>query len=183
MPGYRKLGRTSSQRKAMLRSLATHLLYHGRITTTDTRAKEVRGIAERLITMAIKEKDNFDTVTVTTKVPQKDRDGKRIKEVVDGKRTTVFSEVDRTVKKDHPSRLLARRRMLAVLYPVTQVPEDGRKKRSLTKKIDMPQKLFDEIAPRYAGRPGGYTRMVKIGARKGDGAEMVPPARAFALDP
>ena len=84
MSGYRKLGRTSSQRKALLRSQVTSLLYHGKIVTTEARAKEIRGIAEGLIALAVKEKDNFETVKVTAKVARKDKDGKRVKEVVDG---------------------------------------------------------------------------------------------------
>ena len=173
MLGYRKLGRTSSQRKAMLRNLATNLLYHGKITTTETRAKEVRRMAEKLITLAVKEQNNFTDETVTAKVPQKDKDGKRVKVEENGKRVTVFDSVEKTIKKDSPTRLLARRKILSVLYPVTEVPADGRKRRSLTKKVDMAAKMFDEIAPRYTDRAGGYTRMVKIGPRKGDAAEMV----------
>lgn len=173
MPGIRKLGRTSSQRKAMLRNLTTNLLYHGRIRTTETRAKEVRRIAEKLITLAVKEKDNFTEVTVTAKVPRKDAKGNRVKEVENGKRVTVFDSVERKIQKDNPSRLSARRKMLSVLYPVTEVPADGKKKKQLTKSIDMPKKMFDEIAPRYVDRQGGYTRIVKLGPRKGDGAEEV----------
>ena len=168
--GYRKLGRSSSQRKALLRNQVTNLLYHGKIKTTDTRAKEVRRIAEKLITLAIKEKDNYTEVEVTAKVPRKDASGKRVKEVVNGKKVTVYDEVRKTIKKDNPSRLNARRAMLSVLYPVTEVPADGKKVRKLSKKVDMPAKLFDEIAPKYAERNGGYTRIVKIGPRKGDGA-------------
>ena len=168
--GYRKLGRSSSQRKALLRNQVTNLLYHGKIKTTDTRAKEVRRIAEKLITLAIKEKDNYTEVEVTAKVPRKDAAGKRVKEVVNGKKVTVYDEVRKTIKKDNPSRLNARRAMLSVLYPVTEVPADGKKVRKLSKKVDMPAKLFDEIAPKYAERNGGYTRIVKIGPRKGDGA-------------
>ena len=81
MSGYRKLGRTSSQRKALLRNQVTNLLYYGRITTTDTKAKEIRKIAEHLITLAVKEKDNYETVTVTQKVPKKTADGRRVKTV------------------------------------------------------------------------------------------------------
>ena len=174
MSGYRKLGRsTSSQRKAMLRSLTTNLLYHGKITTTEARAKEVRRQVEKLITLAVKEHGNFTEETVKAKVPQKDRHGKRVKTEVNGKKVTVYDEVEKTIKKDSPSRLNARRKILSVLYPVTEVPADGRKRRSLSKKVDMPAKMFDEIAPRYTNRPGGYTRIVKIGARKGDAAEMV----------
>ena len=109
MAGYRKLGRTSSQRKALLRIQATNLLYHGKIVTTEARAKEVRKIVESLIALAVKEKDNFETVKVTAKVARKDADGKRVKEVVDGKKVTVYDEVEKEIKKDMPSRLHARR--------------------------------------------------------------------------
>ena len=170
MAGYRKLSRTADQRKALIRGQVTSLLYHGKIVTTEQKAKEIRKVAEGLIALAVKEKDNFETVTVTAKVARKDADGKRVKEVVDGKKKTVYDEVDKTIKKDMPSRLHARRQMLKVLYPVTEVPtaQAGRKKN--TKEVDLVAKLFDEIAPKYADRKGGYTRIVKIGQRKGDAA-------------
>ena len=170
MAGYRKLGRTASQRKALLRNQVTNLLYHGKIVTTEAKAKEIRKIAEGLIAMAVKEMDNFETVTVKAKVARKDKDGKRIKEVVDGKKKTVYDEVEKTIKKDSPSRLHARRQMLQILYPVTEVPTAAAGKNKNTKKVDLPAKLFDEIAPKYVNRKGGYTRIVKIGQRKGDGA-------------
>jgi len=173
MAGYRKLGRASSQRKAMLRTLATQLLYHGKITTTETRAKEVRRVAEKLVTLAVKEKDNFTTETVTAKVPQKDKDGKRIKEEQNGKKVTLFNEVEKSIKKDSPSRLVARRKILSVLYPVTETPADRRKMRSESKRVDMATLMFDKYGDRYAGRNGGYTRMVKLGPRRGDAAPMV----------
>ena len=170
MAKYRKLGRTSSQRKALLRNQVTALLNNGKIVTTEAKAKEIRKIAEGLIAMAVKEKDNFEEVTVKAKVARKDENGKRVKEVVDGKKKTVYDEVDKTIKKDMPSRLHARRQMLKVLYPVTEVPtaQAGRKKNA--KEVDLVAKLFDEIAPKYADRKGGYTRIVKIGQRKGDAA-------------
>ena len=90
MAKYRKLGRTSDQRKALLRNQVTNLLYHGKIVTTETKAKEIRKIAESMIALAVKEKDNFETVTVTAKVARKDADGKRVKEVKDGKKVTVY---------------------------------------------------------------------------------------------
>ena len=170
MAGYRKLGKTSSQRKALLRNQVTALLHNGKIVTTEARAKEVRKIAEGLIAMAVREKDYFETVKVTAKVARKDKDGKRVKEVVDGKRVTVYDEVEKEIKKDLPSRLHARRQMLKVLYPVTEVPAAGPGRKRNTKKVDLPAKLFDEIAPKYTNRNGGYTRIVKIGLRKGDGA-------------
>ena len=189
MAKYRKLSRTSSQRKALLRGQVTQLLVNGKIVTTEAKAKEVRKIAEALIAngkivtteakakevrkivegliaAAVREKDNFDEVTVTAKVARKDKDSKRVKEVVDGKKVTVYDEVEKKIKKDSASRLHARRQMLKVLY--TAKESDGTKKG--TKTIDVTNKLFDEIAPKYADRNGGYTRIVKIGQRKGDGA-------------
>ena len=151
MAKYRKLGKASAQRNALLRNQVTQLLYHGKIKTTEARAKEVVKIAEKLITLAVAEKDNYDEVTVQAKVAKKDKDGKR-------------------VKKDQPSRLHARREMLKVLYPVVEVPTDAAGKKAGTKKIDLTQKLFDEYGTKYAGRKGGYTRIIKIGQRKGDQA-------------
>ena len=173
MAMYRKLGKASAQRNALLRNQVTQLLYHGKIRTTEARAKEVVKIAEKLITLAVKEKDNYDEVTVTAKVAKKDKDGKRVKEVVDGKKVTVYDEVEKTIKKDQPSRLHARREMLKVLYPVVEVPTDVAGKKAGTKKVDLTSKLFDEYGTKYAGRKGGYTRIIKIGQRKGDGAMAV----------
>jgi large subunit ribosomal protein L17 len=170
MAKYRKLGRTSDQRKALIRGQVTALLYNGKIVTTEAKAKEIRKVAEGLIALAVKEKDNFEEVTVKAKVARKDKDGKRIKEVVDGKKVTVYDEVEKTIKKDKPSRLHARREMLKVLYPVKEVPAEAAGKKKNTKQVDLPAKLFNEIAPKYADRNGGYTRIVKIGQRKGDGA-------------
>ena len=127
MAKYRKLGRTASQRKALIRAEVTNLLHHGKIVTTEAKAKEIRKVAEKLIALAVKEKDNFETVTVDAKVAKKDENGKRVKEVVDGKKAN-------------------------------------------TKKVDLTAKLFDEYAPKYAERNGGYTRIVKIAQRKGDAA-------------
>ena len=170
MAKYRKLGRTSDQRKALIRGQVTALLYNGKIVTTEAKAKEIRKVAEGLIALAVKEKDNFEEVTVKAKVARKDKDGKRVKEVVDGKKVTVYDEVEKTIKKDKPSRLHARREMLKVLYPVKEVPAEAAGRKKNTKQVDLPAKLFDEIAPKYADRNGGYTRIVKIGQRKGDGA-------------
>ena len=194
MAMYRKLGKKSDQRKALLRNQVTQLIHHGKIRTTEARAKEVRKIAEKLITMGIKEKDNFEEVTVKAKSARKDKDGKRVKQIVDkndpskvlaeshrdkdgkivrienGVTVTVYDEVEKEIKKDLPSRLHARRQMLKVLYPVTEVPTENKGKKKATKEVDLVAKLFDEIAPKYVNRNGGYTRIIKIGQRKGDGA-------------
>src|SRR6185437_8246136 len=119
---YRKLGRTSSQRKAMLRDLATDLIVHERIQTTEARAKELRSVVEKMITL--------------------------------GKRGDL-----------HARRQAAQfmRREL-----VTSTNEAGEEK-----EIFAIQKLFDDVAPRYAERQGGYTRIMKMGPRRGDGAPVV----------
>lgn len=193
MAKYRKLGRTSDQRKALLRNQVTALLYNGKIVTTEARAKEVRKIAEHLITLAVKEKDNFETVKVTAKVARKDKDGKRVKQIVDkntkavlsethrdkdgkilkienGMTVTVYDEVEKEIKKDMPSRLHARKQMMKVLYPVKEVPNTPAGRKKNTKEVNLADKLFDEYGPKYANRKGGYTRIIKIGPRKGDAA-------------
>ncbi len=170
MAGYRKLSRTTSQRKALIRAQVTSLLHNGKIVTTEAKAKEIRKVAEGLIALAVKEKDNFEEVTVKAKVALKDKDGKRVKEVVDGKKVTKYEMVDKKIKKDLPSRLHARRQMLKVLYTVTEVPAAVAGKKKNTKSVDLVDKLFTEIAPKYVDRNGGYTRIVKIGLRKGDAA-------------
>ena len=170
MAKYRKLGRTKSQRKALLRNQVTNLLYHGKIVTTEAKAKEIRRIAEHMIALGVREKNNVETITVKAKVAQKDKDGKRVKKVVDGKKVTVFDEVDKEIKKEAPSRIHARRQMNKMLYGITEVPNTTAGKRKGTKKVDIASKVFDEIAPKYADRKGGYTRIIKIGPRKGDAA-------------
>ena len=128
--------------------------------TFDYTIKDALGIHARPAGLLVKEVGKYQSKISLTK------DGKRVKEVVDGKKVTVYDEVQKTIKKDQPSRLHARREMLKVLYSVKTT--DGTKKG--TKEVDLVAKLFDEIAPKYADRNGGYTRIVKIGQRKGDGA-------------
>ena len=170
MAKYRKLGRTSDQRKALLRNQVTSLIYNGKIMTTEAKAKEIQKIVEGVIAKAVKEKDNYELVKVQAKVAVKDKDGKRVKEVVDGKKVTKYETVEKEIKKDLPSRQHARRKIMKVVMPVTEVPEKAAGRKKNTKEINMANKLFDEIAPKYANRNGGYTRIVKIGQRKGDAA-------------
>ena len=201
MAEYRKLGRATKPRKSLLRSQVTDLLYHGKIVTTEARAKEVRKIAEHLITLGVREKDNTETVTVKVKEAKKDANGKRIRHIVDKKDHTkvlsettrdadgkvlkregelangitvsVFDVEEKEVQKDKPSRLHARRQMQSFLYPITEVPSENKGKRAATKTIDVSDKIFGEYAEKYSGRNGGYTRVIKIGRRKGDAAMMV----------
>ena len=145
MAGYRKLGRTASQRKALLRGQVTSLLYHGKIVTTEAKAKEIRKIAEGLIAMAVREKDNVEEVTVKSIVAKRDNEGKKVKEVVDGKKVVVTEVVEKTVSKELPSRVHARRQMNKVLYGVTDVPAAGAGRKKNTKNVDVADMLFGEI--------------------------------------
>ena len=170
MAMYRKLGKKTKLRKALLRNQVTALIYKGRIVTTEARAKEVQKIVEPMITLAAKHKDDYEEVTVQAKVARKDKDGKRVKEVVDGKKVTVFDTVEKKVTKDSPARLHARRQLMRYLYPVVEVPADGKARRKNSKNVDLVEKLFNEYGNKYANRNGGYTRIIKIGQRRGDGA-------------
>ena len=165
----RKMGRASDQRTAMLRNMVTAFVINGKLETTTARAKEVSAIVEKLITAAVKEKDNFTTKEVTVSSAKLDGKGKKVlttKTTKDGKRK--YDVVDREIKTktvtvDIPSRLAARRDAMYWLHKSHD--EEG-------VVVNPVNKLYDEIAPRYAGRNGGYTRVVKIGARRGDGSEM-----------
>ena len=169
MATNRKLGRTTDIRMAMLKNLTTDLLVYGKVETTLPRAKEVKAIADSLISLAIKEKDNFEEVEVTIKKAKLDSKGNKVTEVVKSKNGNEYLKVVREEKtekrqKDQPTRLNARRKMMRKLNKVKD--SDG-------KNIDVPAKLFNEIAPKYAGsNVGGYTRIVKAGPRRGDGAEV-----------
>ena len=173
MAKYRKLGRTSDQRKALLRNQVTSLIYNGKIMTTEAKAKEIQKIVEGVIAKAVKEKDNYELVKVQAKVAVKDKDGKRVKEVVDGKKVTKYETVEKEIKKDLPSRVHARRQIMKAIYSVTEVPTTAAGKKKGTKEVDLVAKLFYEIAPKYVDRKGGYTRIVKVGQRKGDAAMIV----------
>ena len=161
----RKLGRPTDQRMALLRNQVTNLIWYGKIETTLARAKEVRSLAEHLITVAMRECDNTVDVTKQT------RNEKEQVVVLD-------------VKNDSAARLAARRYVMRYLYEKQYEQDKEEKKeefKARVKGINHPvvEKLFREIAPKYKkraeekGQGGGYTRIVKIGPRRGDGAEMV----------
>jgi large subunit ribosomal protein L17 len=164
----RKLGKTTDIRLAMLKTQVTDLLLHGQIQTTATRAKEVQSIAEKLIALAIREKDNFETVDAKVVKAKLDSNGNKVTELVKSKNGKEFLKVvkeETTEKrqKDMPSRLNARRLMIKSLNKVKDAEGNP---------VDITAKLFNEIAPKYAGKQGGYTSIVKLGQRRGDAAEV-----------
>ena len=169
MAENRKLGRTADHRVAMLKNLTTDVIWHGQIETTEAKAKEVKSLVDSMISLAIKEKDNFETVerrVVTAKINE---DGTKVTEKSTSKNGKEFYKVVKeektvSVKKDNPSRLAARRKIMNGLNKVKD--ENGNS-------VDLPTKLFDELAPKYAEKKGGYTRIIKLGQRRGDAAETV----------
>jgi large subunit ribosomal protein L17 len=169
MATNRKLGRPTDQRKAILKNLTTDLIWHEQIETTEARAKEVKAIADSLIALAVKEKDNFDEVDAKVVKAKLDNKGNKETELVKSKNGKEFLKVvkeEKTEKrqKDQPSRLNARRKMMANLNKVHDA--DGAN-------IDLTDKLFNVIAPKYQSRVGGYTQIIKKGQRRGDAAETV----------
>ena len=163
MATNRKLGKPTDIRMSMLRTLTTDLIMHGKVETTLSRAKEVKSIADSLIALAIKEKDNFEMVDV--KVVKANKETELVKSK-NGKEylKVVKEETTEKRQKDMPTRLNARRKMMKKLNKV---------KDSEGNNVDLPSKLFNEIAPKYAGKNvGGYTRIIKVGPRRGDGAEV-----------
>ncbi len=167
MAGTRKLGRTTSQRKALLNGLVTSLILNGKIETTLAKAKEVKSLADSLVDLAIKEKDNYEVKEKTISRAKLDKNGKKVKETKTSKNGNKYEVVVREVvtekvNVDKPSKLAARKKMFATLNKI---------KDSNGKTVDLTEKLFNEIAPKYEAK-GGYTRIIKLVARKGDGAEM-----------
>ena len=169
MAGTRKLGKPTDQRMAMLKSLTTDLILNEQIVTTEARAKEVKSIVDSIIALAVKEKDNYEEVDCKVVKAKLDSKGKKVTEKVTSKNgkeylRVVKEETTEKRQKDMPSRLNARRKMMKTLNKVKDA--DG-------KNIDLTAKLFNEIAPKYEGRVGGYTRILKLGQRRGDAAEVV----------
>ena len=169
MAENRKLGRTADHRVAMLKNMTTSVILHGQIETTQAKAKEVKSLVDSMISLAIKEKDNFEMVDKKISRAKVDEKGNKVTEKATSKNGKEFykvvrEEVTESVKKDKPSRLAARRKIMNGLNKVKD--ENG-------KNIDLPAKLFDEIAPKYENRKGGYTRIIELGQRRGDAAETV----------
>jgi len=163
MPSHRKLGRPTDQRISILRNLVTALIQNGKIETTEMRAKEVQKIVDSLIGSAVKECDNFTSKQVKVTKAKVDKSGKKVtvsKESKNGNKYEVVERETTTEMKpvDNPSRLAARR---AAMKWINKVKDES-----------LVNKLFDEIGPQYKDRNGGYTRIYKLGARRGDAAEM-----------
>ena len=164
----RKMGRASDQRTAILKNMVTTMIINGKVETTVARAKEVSAIVEGLVASAVKEKDNFTTKEITVSAAKLDGKGKKVLKTKTSKSGKKYEVVDRevktkTVQVDDPSRLAARKAMMKWL--IKSHDSEGYV-------VNPTNKLFDEIAPRYAGRTGGYTRIIRLGARRGDGSEM-----------
>jgi large subunit ribosomal protein L17 len=169
MSGYRKLSRTSDQRRAILKTQVTSLLYHGKLETTAARAEEVQRIAEKMITLAVKEHKNFDTKEIEVSRPKLDSKGRKQLQSKTSKNGASYDVVEREmttklVQVDRPSRLAARRKLLSNM--VEMKDQEGNR-------VNTVNHLFNEVAPRYVDRNGGYTRIIKLGARRGDGADIV----------
>ena len=163
MAGTRKLGKPTDQRMAMLKTQTTDVLLNGKIETTEAIAKEVKAIVDSLIALAVKEKDNFEEVEVKVVKAKIDSRGRKVTEKATSKNGREYLKVvkeERMEKrqKDMPSRLNARRKMM--------------KKVNKVEGVDLMDKLFNELAPKYEGRNGGYTRILKMEPRRGDNAKM-----------
>ncbi len=169
MATVRKLGRTTDIRLAMLKTLATDLILHEKIETTEARAKEVKSMVDSIIALAIKEKDNFEMVDVKVSKAKLDSKGNKVTELVKSKNGKEYLKVVKETttekrQKDMPSRLNARRKIMKTINKVKDAKGNN---------IDLTAKLFNDIAPRYEGRVGGYTTILKTGPRRGDNAEVV----------
>ena len=168
MAGNRKLGKPTDQRVAMLKTQLTDFLVNEKIVTTEARAKEIKSMADSIIALAVKESKNFEEVDVRVSRAKLDSNGHKVTEKVTSKNgkeylRVVREEITEKRQKDMPSRLAARRKIMSQINKV---------KDSEGKNIDLPAKLFNEIAPKYEGRVGGYTRIIKAEPRKGDNANV-----------
>ena len=169
MAEIRKLGRTTDHRLAMLKNQVTQVIWHGQIVTTEQKAKEVKSLVDSLMSLAVKEKDNYEMVEKKVSRAKVDENGRKVTEVATSKNGKKFDkvvreEVTETVKQDKPSRLAVRRTLIKNLNKVKD--ENGNN-------VDLPGKMLNELAEKYANVKGGYTRIIKLGKRRGDNAEEV----------
>ena len=165
----RKLGRATDVRVAMLKTQATDLIWHERIETTLDRAKETKAIVDSLIALAVKEADNCEEVEVKVSKAKLDEKGNKVTELVKSKNGREYLKVVRETttekrKKDMPSKLNARRKIMRNINKVKDAEGNN---------VDLPTKLFDELAPKYKNNNGGYTRIIRKGQRRGDAVEVV----------
>lgn len=163
MAGTRKLGKPTDQRLAMLKTQTTDFIKNEQIVTTESRAKELKSIVDSLIALAIKEHKNFEETEVKVVKAKLDSNGRKVTEKATSKNGKEYLKVVKEEKmekrqKDMPSRLSARRKIMTKVNKV-----EG---------IDLVDKLFNEIAPKYQDRVGGYTTILKMEPRKGDNSKM-----------
>lgn len=163
MAGTRKLGKPTDQRLAMLRCQTTDFIKNEKIITTESRAKELKSIVDSLISLAIKEHKNFEEVEQKVVKAKLDSNGRKVTEKATSKNGKEYLKVVKEEKmekrqKDMPSRLAARRKIMTKMNKV--------------KGVDLVDKLFNEIAPKYENRVGGYTTILKMEPRKGDNSKM-----------
>lgn len=168
MPGTNRLSRTSGQRNALLKGLVSDLVKNGKVKTTLAKAKEVKPLADSIISLAIKEAPNFEEKEKTVSRAKLDKNGKKVKVEKTSKNGKKYQAIDREIVKekikvDKASKLAARRKMFKLINKIHD---------SKGNTIDLTEKLFNEIAPKYEAGKGGYTRITKLVARKGDAAEM-----------
>ena len=163
MAGTRKLGKPTDQRLAMLKCQTTDFFKNDKIITTEARAKDLKAIVDSIIALAVKEHKNFEEVEVKVVKAKLDSNGRKVTEKATSKNGKEYLKVVKEEKmekrqKDMPSRLSARRKIMTKVNKV-----EG---------VDLIDKLFNEIAPKYADRVGGYTTILKMEPRKGDNAKM-----------
>lgn len=168
MPGTNRLSRTTGQRDALLKGLVTDVINKGKVVTTLAKAREVKPLVDSIVSLAVRETANYEEKIKTISRAKLDKDGKKVKKEKTSKNGKKYQIIDReivkeTIKIDKPSKLAARKKMFKYVNKITDVKG---------KTIDLTDKLFDEIAPNYINRVGGYTRITKLVARKGDASQM-----------
>lgn len=168
MAKINRLSRATGNRNSLLKGLVTGVIEHGKITTTLAKAKAVKPMVDSIVSLAVKEKDNFVEVEKTISRAKLDKNGKKIKVSKTSKNGKKYEVIDReivkvTVKTDKASKLAARKKMFNTLNKIKD--SDGNT-------IDLTERLFNDIAGKYEAGKGGYCRITKLIARRGDAADM-----------